>query len=77
MNDAHVFISSGENVRLSCNNALHDCKSTTWIYNRFSYSATVELIHLGIKNNVNVNYCVTFCDDTASDLKDLKMIYLL
>ncbi len=49
MNDAHVFISSGENVRLSCNNALHDCKSTTWNYNRFSYSPIVELIHLGIK----------------------------
>ncbi len=50
MNDAHVFISSGENVCLSCNNALPDCKSTSWIYNRFSYSAIVELIHLGIKN---------------------------
>ncbi len=49
MNDAHVFISSGENVHLSCNNALHDCKSTTWNYNRFSHSAAVELINLGIK----------------------------
>ncbi len=49
MNDAHVFISSGENVRLSCNNALRDCKSTSWIYNRFTDSAAVELIHLGIK----------------------------
>ncbi len=49
MNDAHVFISSGENVRLSCNNALSDCKSTSWIYNRFTDSAIVELIHLGIK----------------------------
>ncbi|XP_052411048.1 uncharacterized protein LOC127956843 [Carassius gibelio] len=45
----HVFISSGEDVTLSCNNALHDCKSTTWIYNRFRDSAAVELIHLGIK----------------------------
>ncbi|XP_043085645.1 uncharacterized protein LOC122332401 [Puntigrus tetrazona] len=46
--DDHVFISSGENVRLTCNNALHDCRSTTWIYyNR--HSATVELIALGIK----------------------------
>ncbi|XP_043086564.1 uncharacterized protein LOC122333122 [Puntigrus tetrazona] len=46
--DDHVFISSGENVRLSCNNALHDCRSTTWnYYNR--HSAAVELIGLGIK----------------------------
>uniref|UniRef100_A0A9J7XZG3 Ig-like domain-containing protein n=1 Tax=Cyprinus carpio carpio TaxID=630221 RepID=A0A9J7XZG3_CYPCA len=50
VNDAHVFISSGENVRLPCNNALHDCTSTTWIYNRFRDSGTVELIKLGIKN---------------------------
>ncbi|XP_016330322.1 uncharacterized protein LOC107679317, partial [Sinocyclocheilus anshuiensis] len=50
VDDAHVFISSGENVRLSCNNALHDCKSTTWIYNNiFRHSETVELITLGIK----------------------------
>uniref|UniRef100_A0A8C2G2T2 Ig-like domain-containing protein n=1 Tax=Cyprinus carpio TaxID=7962 RepID=A0A8C2G2T2_CYPCA len=49
LDDVHVFISSGENVRLSCNNALPDCKSTTWIYNRFSHSETVELIRLGIK----------------------------
>ncbi|XP_050957937.1 uncharacterized protein LOC127159034, partial [Labeo rohita] len=48
VDDAHVFISSGENVRLPCNNALHDCKSTTWSY--FSHSGTVELIGLGIKN---------------------------
>ncbi|ROJ73034.1 hypothetical protein DPX16_1218 [Anabarilius grahami] len=44
---AHVFISSGENVRLPCNNALSDCKSTTWIYNR--HSAAVKLIDRGIK----------------------------
>uniref|UniRef100_A0A8C1X920 Ig-like domain-containing protein n=1 Tax=Cyprinus carpio TaxID=7962 RepID=A0A8C1X920_CYPCA len=49
VDDAHVFISSGENVRLPCNNALHDCNSTTWLYNRFRDSATVELIGLGIK----------------------------
>uniref|UniRef100_A0A9J8B422 Ig-like domain-containing protein n=1 Tax=Cyprinus carpio carpio TaxID=630221 RepID=A0A9J8B422_CYPCA len=51
VDDAHVFISSGENVRLSCNNALHGCKSTTWNYNRFRESAAVELIGLGIKKN--------------------------
>ncbi|XP_042611290.1 uncharacterized protein LOC122134641 [Cyprinus carpio] len=48
VNETHVFISSGENVRLPCNNTLHDCKSTTWIYNRFRDSAD-ELINLGIK----------------------------
>jgi len=45
-----VFNSSGENVRLSCNNDLSDCKSTTWNYNRFTYSAAVELINGGKKN---------------------------
>nr|AVP43423.1 diverse immunoglobulin domain-containing protein DICP-F-9 [Carassius gibelio] len=48
--DVHVFISSGEDARLPCNNALHDalpdCNSTTWNYNR--HSAAVELIGLGI-----------------------------
>ncbi|XP_067219461.1 uncharacterized protein [Chanodichthys erythropterus] len=47
--DPHVFISSGENVCLPCNNALPDCNSTTWIYNRFRHSAAVELIIKGIK----------------------------
>ncbi|XP_051741874.1 uncharacterized protein LOC127508180 [Ctenopharyngodon idella] len=47
VDDVHVFISSGENVRLSCNNDLSDCKSTTWIYSR--HSAAVELIVGGIK----------------------------
>ncbi|XP_016117409.1 uncharacterized protein [Sinocyclocheilus grahami] len=45
----HVFISSGENVCLSCSNALPDCTSTTWNYNRFSNSTAVELIALGKK----------------------------
>ncbi|XP_042589611.1 uncharacterized protein LOC109111908 [Cyprinus carpio] len=49
VNETHVFISSGENVHLSCNNALHDCTSTTWNYNGFRHSAAVELIGLGIK----------------------------
>ncbi|XP_026120701.1 uncharacterized protein LOC113100048 [Carassius auratus] len=50
VDDAHVFISSGEDVRLPCNNALPGCKSTTWIYNnRFSYSPAVELINSGRK----------------------------
>ncbi|XP_026077189.1 uncharacterized protein LOC113055251 [Carassius auratus] len=49
VDDVHVFISSGENVRLPCNNALLDCNSTTWLYNGFNHSAAVELIGLGIK----------------------------
>ncbi|XP_048014226.1 uncharacterized protein LOC125247079 isoform X3 [Megalobrama amblycephala] len=50
VNETHVFISSGENVRLSCNNALSDCKSTTWTYSNRSTHSTVELIKGGIKN---------------------------
>ncbi|XP_067310476.1 uncharacterized protein [Pseudorasbora parva] len=49
VNDAHVFISSGKNVRLSCNNARSDCNSTTWNYNGFRHSAAIELINGGIK----------------------------
>ncbi|XP_048007981.1 uncharacterized protein LOC125242917 [Megalobrama amblycephala] len=45
----HVFSTSGENVHLPCNNALSDCTSTTWNYNR--HSETVELITGGIKRN--------------------------
>nr|AVP43422.1 diverse immunoglobulin domain-containing protein DICP-F-8 [Carassius gibelio] len=49
----HVFIRSGKDVRLTCNNALHDalprCNSTTWNY--YSHSATVELIGLGKEKN--------------------------
>ncbi|XP_042575299.1 uncharacterized protein LOC122136422 [Cyprinus carpio] len=54
VDDVHVFISSGENVHLSCNNALHDCKSTAWIYNKDS--TTVELIYSGIKNKDMESY---------------------
>ncbi|XP_052469968.1 uncharacterized protein LOC128026738 [Carassius gibelio] len=46
VNETHVFISSGEDVRLPCNNALPDCNSTTWNYNR--HSAAVELIARGV-----------------------------
>ncbi|XP_051741895.1 uncharacterized protein LOC127509574 isoform X1 [Ctenopharyngodon idella] len=51
VNDENVFISSGENVRLPCNNALSDCtSSTTWIYyNSVRHSVAVELITKGIK----------------------------
>ncbi len=47
--DDHVFGSSGENVRLSCNNARSGCTSTTWNYDR--HPEAVELIAGGIKNN--------------------------
>ncbi|XP_073699639.1 uncharacterized protein [Garra rufa] len=50
VDDAHVFISSGENVHLPCNNALANCKSTTWIYDCSRHSGTDELIILGTKN---------------------------
>ncbi|KAL1279521.1 hypothetical protein QQF64_026194, partial [Cirrhinus molitorella] len=47
VDDSHVFISSGQNVHLPCNNALPDCKSTRWIY--ISHSSVVDLISDGIK----------------------------
>ncbi|KAG1926100.1 uncharacterized protein LOC120484891 isoform X1 [Pimephales promelas] len=47
-----VFISSGVDVSLSCNKALSDCKSTSWIYlNMVRFSGIVNLITLGIKKN--------------------------
>ncbi|XP_016357162.1 uncharacterized protein LOC107700137 [Sinocyclocheilus anshuiensis] len=49
MDDTHKFCSSGENVRLPCNNALSGCTSTTWTYSR--RSETVELIAGGEKKN--------------------------
>ncbi len=42
-----MFCSSGENVRLPCNNALSDCTLSTWTYSR--QSVTVELIAGGGK----------------------------
>uniref|UniRef100_A0A8C1SF63 Ig-like domain-containing protein n=1 Tax=Cyprinus carpio TaxID=7962 RepID=A0A8C1SF63_CYPCA len=47
VDETHVFISSGKNVHLPCNNTLHDCRSTTWNYNKDS--TTVELIAGGKK----------------------------
>ncbi|XP_052425193.1 uncharacterized protein LOC127968202 isoform X2 [Carassius gibelio] len=51
VDETHVFISSGEDVRLPCNKALRECKLTTWNYNRFSHLAAVELIGLGLKKD--------------------------
>ncbi|XP_056605109.1 uncharacterized protein LOC130421313 isoform X2 [Triplophysa dalaica] len=49
--DSHVFISSGESVSLSCNDALHQCSSTTWMHSKYTTSATVEVFTGGIKKN--------------------------
>ncbi|XP_050960103.1 uncharacterized protein LOC127161378 isoform X2 [Labeo rohita] len=70
VNDDHVFISSGENVRLPCNNHLHDCKSTTWTYNR--HSATVELIGLGIKKkNIERHERLSLGSDCSLNIKNI------
>ncbi|XP_026084562.1 uncharacterized protein LOC113060013 [Carassius auratus] len=47
--DTRVFCNSGENCHVPCNNALSDCTSSTWLYNR--HSATVELIAKGKTKN--------------------------
>ncbi|XP_073667810.1 uncharacterized protein [Paramisgurnus dabryanus] len=47
--ETHVFSSPGENVALPCINVLSDCTSSTWIYNKHTSSAAVELIYGGIK----------------------------
>uniref|UniRef100_A0A8C1UCH6 Ig-like domain-containing protein n=1 Tax=Cyprinus carpio TaxID=7962 RepID=A0A8C1UCH6_CYPCA len=70
--DETVFISSGENVRLPCNNALPDCKSTTWNYNRFSHSSAVELIAGGIKkNNTESHKRLSLGSDCSLNIKNI------
>ncbi len=72
MNDAHVFISSGENVHLSCNNALPDCKSTTWVYDRFNHSAAVELICSGITNeDTEIHERLSLGSDCSLNIKNV------
>ncbi|KAI2647204.1 Contactin-3 [Labeo rohita] len=72
VDDAHVFISSGENVRLPCNNDLHDCKSATWNYNRFRHSAAVELIGSGIKkNNTESHERLSLGSDCSLNIKNV------
>ncbi|KAA0721270.1 hypothetical protein E1301_Tti023604 [Triplophysa tibetana] len=46
-----VIISSGESVSLSCNDSLHRCSSTTWIYSNYTTSSTVEVFAGGINQN--------------------------
>ncbi|KAL0152075.1 hypothetical protein M9458_052629, partial [Cirrhinus mrigala] len=71
VDDAHVFISSGENVRLPCNNDLHDCKSTTWNHNR--HSAVVELIYLGIKKkDIERHERLSLGSDCSLNIKNIK-----
>ncbi|KAI7792222.1 putative immune type receptor [Triplophysa rosa] len=48
--DTDVFISSGESESLSCNDTLHQCSSTSWIFNHYRTS-TVEVFAGGIKKN--------------------------
>ncbi|XP_073702517.1 uncharacterized protein [Garra rufa] len=71
VDEAHVFISSGENVRLPCNNALPDCKSTTWYYNN-RHSAAVELINLGIKKkNTERHERLSLGSDCSLNIKNI------
>ncbi|KAF4103297.1 hypothetical protein G5714_016180 [Onychostoma macrolepis] len=66
--DTHTFCSSGENVRLPCNNALSDCASTTWIYSRQSES--VELTAGGEKkNNIERHERLSLGSDCSLNIK--------
>ncbi|XP_073701973.1 uncharacterized protein [Garra rufa] len=68
---AHVFISTGENVHLPCNNALPDCNSTTWSYN-YRYSAAIELIGLEIKkNNTERHERLSLGSDCSLNIKNI------
>ncbi|XP_059415079.1 uncharacterized protein LOC132149695 [Carassius carassius] len=72
VDDAHVFISSGEDVRLSCKNALHDCTSTTWLYNGFSHSAAVELIGLGRKKDTESHERLSLGSDCSLNIRNIS-----
>ncbi|XP_052396143.1 uncharacterized protein LOC127944296 [Carassius gibelio] len=72
VDDVHVFISSGGNVTLSCNNALQDCTSTTWIYNRPSNSTTVELITLGIKKDIERHERLSLGSDCSLNIRNIS-----
>ncbi|KAK9975406.1 hypothetical protein ABG768_023449, partial [Culter alburnus] len=72
VDDAHEFISSGEDVRLPCNNALSDCNSTTWTYNSFRHSVTVELIKLGKKKeNTERHERLSLGSDCSLNIKNV------
>ncbi|XP_051741909.1 uncharacterized protein LOC127509730 isoform X2 [Ctenopharyngodon idella] len=71
VDDENVFISSGKNVRLPCNNALSDCNSTTWIYNSIRHSAAVELITLGIKKKTERHERLSLGSDCSLNIKNV------
>ncbi|KAF4114307.1 uncharacterized protein LOC131538799 [Onychostoma macrolepis] len=71
VDETHVFISSAQNVRLPCNNAFPDCKSTTWNYNRFRHSAAVELIALGMKKNTTRHEILSLGSDCSLNIKNV------
>ncbi|XP_050987550.1 uncharacterized protein LOC127178618 [Labeo rohita] len=52
----HIFHTSGENVHLPCNNALSDCTSVTWNYDRLMHLETIELFVQGKKKNNREKY---------------------
>ncbi|XP_059409354.1 uncharacterized protein LOC132143206 [Carassius carassius] len=75
VNETSVFISSGEDVRLSCNNALSDCKSTTWNYERFRDSPAVELFAGGIKKkNKKGHKRLSLGSDCSLNIKSVKKV---
>nr|NP_001245164.1 diverse immunoglobulin domain-containing protein 3.3 isoform 2 precursor [Danio rerio]AFC88171.1 diverse immunoglobulin domain-containing protein 3.3 [Danio rerio] len=64
-----VFFRSGENVNLPCNNALSDCTSTTWYYNRDLN--TIELVGLGkLKNNIERRERLSVGSDCSLNIKN-------
>ncbi|XP_048065722.1 uncharacterized protein LOC125279740 [Megalobrama amblycephala] len=73
VNETDVFNSSGENVRLPCNNALSDCNSTTWIYsNRSIHSTAVSLIELGKKKkNTERHERLSLGSDCSLNIKNV------
>ncbi|XP_058637039.1 uncharacterized protein LOC131543571 [Onychostoma macrolepis] len=70
VDETHVFCSSGENVRLSCNNALPGCTSTTWLYSR--HSEAVELIAGGIKRkDTEIHERLSLGSDCSLNIKNV------
>ncbi|XP_043101037.1 uncharacterized protein LOC122349161 isoform X1 [Puntigrus tetrazona] len=70
MDDTHVFFGSGEDACLPCNNALSNCTSTTWIYDRDS--GTVELITSGIKrNDTKIHERLSLGSDCSLNIKNI------
>ncbi|XP_057179456.1 uncharacterized protein LOC130547510 [Triplophysa rosa] len=64
-----VFISSGESVSLSCHDALHQCSSTTWIYNNYTSSSAVEVFAGGInKNNTERSERLSLTSDCSLNI---------